>query len=160
MDDEAASEAIDGDVDHIYDPDSMEVLMGEMEMPFESACNNCYKNCDIKENACLPIPTSLSPTFYKGAPTPKFGLNNQPALNTNRENEFEFPRSFKECPGFAKIIPFENDQFAPTPSDGFIASKELKATLDGSDPIPGLRKVYTYTYIPGWKMVGGHHKFS
>ena len=44
MDAEPASEAIDGDVDHIDDPDSMEVLMGEMEMPFESACNNWYKN--------------------------------------------------------------------------------------------------------------------
>ena len=143
MDDEPASEAIDGDVDHIDDPDSMEVLMGEMEMPFESSCNNCYKNCDIKENACLSIPTPLSPSFYKGAPTPNFGLKNQPALNSNREKEFEFPRSFKECPGFAKIIPYENDQFAPTSRGGFITSKELKATLDGSDPIPGLEKVYT-----------------
>ena len=127
MDDEPASEAIDGDVDPCEEgPDSMDILMGEIDIPYET--NYCRENSED---------TKFSP---KSLQSPCHSLPNcesevkEKAHNTN---EFVEPtpvniNSLKKCQGYTCSNSF-NDEL-PT-EYGFIRSGELKRATEGKDPI-------------------------
>lgn len=138
MEDEPASEAIDRDVDHIDDePDSMELLMGEMEMPFEPHCD-IIKSCEIRKTLCTTVsPCSLSPSFNEIVKSKGSDTENKQELN-KFDSKYVLIKSFKECTGFATVNLLDNESVS---THGFIGTGELKRTLSGNDPLDGLKEV-------------------
>lgn len=116
MEIETASEAIDEDADsNDGDPDSMDLLMGEIEIPLEPPCHvdNLEKNtihlsslpCFLEEVENKSIPSSAS-IMHLG--------------------------SLKKCHGYANAKLFSD---LSATSTGFLRSGELERTLKGLDPV-------------------------
>ena len=127
MDDEPASEAVDGDVDSNDEgSDSMDILMGEIEIP--SDINNFYEsNLDQK----------LSPKYKQSIrndfPDFKEGIEKK-----SKDNPLTIERpqvninSLKRCQGYNS----QSSSYDQLPNSyGFIRSGELQRTTKGSDPL-------------------------
>ena len=127
MDEEPASEAIDGDVDSNDDsPDSMDLLMGEIEIPYENNfCDNILEkklSPKLKKSPFYNFPVveeekneSITTDCYPSIETPPVNIN-----------------SLKICQGYISQSSTTEDQ---TTSKGFIRSGELLRTTIGSEPI-------------------------
>ena len=116
MEIESASEAIDGDDDTDEgDPDSMDLLMGEIEIPFEPICD--MKNVKIIRGDCTLSPCSKEKSEIKTIPNSKKSIHLD---------------SLKKCLGYASANLFNDSS---SPSNGFVRSGELKRTLKGDDPL-------------------------
>ena len=113
MEIESASEAIDGDAD--TDPDSMDILMGEIEIPFEPLCDT--KKCDKNIGYF-----NFSQCSKEKSETKRIDSTRKPI----------YLNSLKKCQGYAHAN-FFND--SSTPSTGFVRSGELQRTLKGEDPL-------------------------
>lgn len=128
MDDEPASEALDGDVDSNDEgPDSMDILMGEIEIPCDiNNIDESYMDKKLSPIYEQPVCNDF-PDFEKGIDKKelkdKYLTNEKPPVNIN---------SLKRCQGYT-IQRSSNDQLST--SYGFIRSRELQRTIKGSDPL-------------------------
>ena len=116
MEIETASEAIDEDADsNDGDPDSMDLLMGEIEIPLEPQCHvdNLEKNT---------IHLSSLPCFLEE-------VENKSIPSSARTMHLD---SLKKCHGYANAKLFRDLSAA---SIGFLRSGELERTLNGLDPV-------------------------
>ena len=126
MEDEPASEAIDKDLDSEDEPDSMDLLMGEIEMPYEAHCNAAsYKTTMTQDDLLIHNKLNYS-----------HGIKDNVIIKSNKDHEdkhFVNSKSLKECQGYAKILA-DRDK-SSLEAVGFIHNGELKRTIDGVDPI-------------------------
>ena len=125
MEDEPASEAIDKDLDSEDEPDSMDLLMGEIEMPYEAHCNTVSYKTTIKQTDLL-IHNKLNYSH---------GIKDNVIIKSNKDHDdkqFVNVKSLKECQGYAKILA---DRDTSREALGFIHNGELRRTTDGVDPI-------------------------
>ena len=134
MGEESASEAIDRDFDHIEDdPDSMELLMGEMEMPIEPYCD-ITKNYEIvKTRGKTRAPGSLSPYYELESKRSKV----QNEVTNNCDKAVVLLNSFKECLGFATVHLLNNESVS---THGFVGTGEVLKTLSGKDPLGEMKE--------------------
>ena len=127
MDDEPASEAIDGDLDPSEEgPDSMDILMGEIDIPYET--NYCYE---------VSGESKLSPKSGQSPCHDWRNCESEMKAKTNNTNSVVEPtpvniNSLKKCQGYT-CSNLLNDQ-SPTVY-GFIRTGEAKRTTQGKDPI-------------------------
>ena len=116
MEIETASEAIDEDADsNDGDPDSMDLLMGEIEIPFDPPCyiDNLDKNT---------IHSNTLPCFGEKS-------ENKSIPSSARIIHLD---SLKKCHGYASAKLFSD---LSATSIGFLRSGELERTLNGVDPV-------------------------
>ena len=126
MEDEPASEAIDKDLDSEDEPDSMDLLMGQIEIPYEAHCNAVSYKTNMKQ-ADLLIHNKLN---YSD------GIKDNVIVKSNKDHEdkhFVNLKSLKECQGYAKNL--ADRDTSSREAVGFIHNGELKRTIDGADPI-------------------------
>ena len=126
MEDEPASEAIDKDLDSEDEPDSMDLLMGKIEMPYEAHCNAVSYKTTMKQ-ADLLIHNKLNYSH---------GIKDNDIIKSNKDHEdkhFVNVKSLKECQGYAKIL--ADRDTSSREAVGFIHNGELRRTIDGVDPI-------------------------
>ena len=142
MEEESASEAIDRDFDHIEDdPDSMELLMGKMEMPIEPYCD-ITQNYEIVKTRCMSgAPVSLSPYELESK---RLKVQNEVINNCD---EADVPiKSFKVCPGFATVHLLNNQSVS---GHGFVGTGELVKTLSGKDPLGEMKELFVISSYSG-----------
>ena len=128
MEIDSASEAIDGDADSDEcDPDSMDLLMGEIEIPFEPICD--MKHAETNSGYC-----TLSPCFKEKSET-------KSVHNIKRSIYID---SLKKCIGYASANLFNDSSL---PSNGFVRSGELSRTLNGGDPLNIPNEVISINHV-------------
>ena len=128
MDDEPASEAIDGDVDSNDEgPDSMDLLMGEIEIPNEIS-NSKESNADGKISHDL----FRSPCY--DIPLKECELDDGRTKNTNKtDNKLSLNiNSLKKCQGYPSQYVNDNEFDM---AYGFIRSGELRRIIINTDPL-------------------------
>ena len=126
MEDEPASEAIDKDLDSEDEPDSMDLLMGEIEMPYEALYNAASYKTTMKQ-ADLLKHNKLNYSH---------GLKDNVIIKSNKDHEdkhFVSAKSLKECQGYAKNL--ADRDTSSREAVGFIHNGELRRTIDGVEPI-------------------------
>ena len=134
MDDEPASEAIDGDVDSNDEgPDSMDLLMGEIEIPNEignlkDSYGDVKISHDLLRSPCYDIPVKEC-ELDDGATKNTHKTDNKLSLNIN---------SLKKCQGYASQYVNDNEYEI---AYGFIRSGELRRIISNTDPLLVPKKV-------------------
>ena len=140
MDDEPASEALDGDVDSNDEgPDSMDILMGEIEIP--SDINNfdeSYQDEKLSPIYEQPLCNDF-PEFEKGIDRKEVKDN-----HLTNENPPVNIHSLKRCQGYS-IQRSMYDQLST--SYGFIRTGELQRTIKGSEPLSVPKEVIFESYL-------------
>ena len=140
MEEESASEAIDKDIDPEEDkPDSMDILMGEIEMPYDSRCDiqtfetkntKFSKVSNLSQLSCINAKKEIKSTVETTKLSKLPGVVNL--------------KSLKQCQGYAHLGIFEIESLT---ENGFVRNGQLKRTLSGTEPMHVPKQVTYFLYL-------------